>query len=1039
MLDALIAASIRHRAVVLFVAVGMAAGEAMIVSGAPLDVLPDFMPPRVVVQIAAPGMGTLDVEELATRPVERALLGTPRVTSVRSTSSPGLSVVTLLFEDDVDIYRARQQVEERLAGVRGSLATGVSEPELAPISAPIGAVIKLCVTMPEGSSDESLRALRSYGDWVVRPRVLGIRGVSQVTVHGGAVARVEVQPDPPRLHAAEVTLGELRAAVAASSAPGGVGFVESETTRRDVALATRLVIEASGDLATVVDAVAGTAVAVRNGAMLRVGDVADVVEASEPRVGAASYDGRPAIYIQINKLPGEDTLRITRDAESALHDLEARLPPGAQIEPPVFRQADFIETSIEAVARAMGLGALLVTLVLIAFLRRPRLAIISLAAIPLSLLTAACVLTLSGASIDGMTLGGLAIAVGEVVDDAIVDVENVWRRLRENARLPEPRPALDVIRDASREVRGSVVYATIIVIVVLLPVLLLGGVAGRIFSPLAQAYMMSIGASLFVALTVTPALCAVLLPRVATADEDHSALAGWVSSRYARLLRRVVDQPRMVLGTAAALAIVAVGVLPFLGGGFLPSFRERTLVAHLNAAPGISLDEAMRLAGAVDHELRPGVAAHFAARAGRAPLDEDTAPVSRVEADLVLSTSEEDGSDHGEMLGEVAERIEHVPGLGVSVEDFLGERIHEVLSGETAPLVVRVAGPDLKVLRRIARHVATLLASIDGVDGVHVEPQIDIAEVRVVPRRDAMARAGVRPADLAEATTMWEQGLVVAQAQGQDGRVVDIALAGRRSDLGAVPDLPISGLAGVTLPLSALADIRDVPAPAWIQHQGGERRITVGASLASGSASRVTAELSRRLHEIETPNGYHLDLAGDAIARAEAGLRLVLVGALVLLAILVLLAVAFSSMRDAVIVLANVPLGLVGGVAAAALSPEGVSVAGFVGFVTLFGIIARNGIMLVAHTRHLEVEAPEMSAVERVLRAAEERLVPIVMTAATAGLGLMPLAFAWWGPAGSELEAPMARIVCAGLLTSTTLNMLVLPTLYVWLARRTRS
>jgi Cu/Ag efflux pump CusA len=684
----------------------------------------------------------------------------------------------------------------------------------------------------------------------------------------------------------------------------------------------------------------------------------------------------------------------------------------------------------------MGVGALLVTLVLVAFLRRPRLAIISLAAIPLSLLAAAAVLTLMGASIDGMTLGGLAIAVGEVVDDAIVDVENVWRRLRANARLPEPRDALEVVHDASREVRGSVVYATIIVVIVLLPVLMLGGVAGRIFSPLALAYMMSITASLFVALTVTPALCAVLLPRVATAEEEHSALATWVSSRYARLLRRVVEHPRVVLGSAVALAAVALAVLPFLGGGFLPSFRERTLVAHLNAAPGISLDESMRLAGAVGHELSPDVAVHFAARAGRAPLDEDAAPVSRIEADLVLSAGEEADAEHGEMLEEVAERVEHIPGLGVSVEDFLGERIHEVLSGETAPLVVRISGPDLDTLRRIARRVASLLSTIEGVDGVHVEPQIDVAQVRVVPRRDAMALAGVRAADLAEAAAAWEQGIVVAQAQGQGGRVVDITLAGVPRDLGTLGDMPIAGLAGVTLPLGSLADIRDVPAPAWIQHQAGERRITVGASLASGAASHVTDEVARRLHEIETPSGYHLDLAGDAIARSEAGVRLVVVGALVLLAILVLLAVAFSSMRDAAIVLANVPLGLVGGVAAAALSPEGVSVAGFVGFVTLFGIIARNGIMLVAHTRHLDVEAPELAPVERVLRAAEDRLVPIVMTAATAGLGLLPLAFALWGPAGSELEAPMARIVCGGLLTSTVLNMLVLPTLYVWLARR---
>lgn len=1028
--DGLITWSIRHRAVVLLLAVGLMVASLATGSRASLDVLPDFMPPRVVVQTEAPGMGTLDVEETVTRPIERVLLGTPSTTTVRSTSSQGLSVVTLLFEDGVDVYRARQLVAERIELARARLPMGVRAPQLAPISAPIGALLKLCISVDPGTDLAHQRELRAFGDWTLRPRLLAIPGVSQVTVHGGEVERVEVRPDPSRLRARRTSMDELLAGVQGAQAPTGAGFAETATTRLDVKTAARLSLDGS------VSAISDAVVAVRDGLTVRVGDVADVVNAGEPRVGAALYDGRPAIYVQINKLPWADTLTVTASVEAALADLAPRLPSGARVEPPVFRQADFIRTSVWSVSRAMLLGAVLVVLVLVAFLRHGRLAAISLTAIPLSILAAAAALVASGVSINGMTLGGLAIAVGEVVDDAIVDVENVWRRLRENARRDTPRPVLDVVHDASREVRGSVVYATVIVCLVLLPVLLLGGIAGRIFAPLAQAYILAIVASLLVALTVTPAMCAWLLPRLATKEASPTRLATWLLARYRRVLSAAIARPRAVLGSSAVLAIAALITLPFLGGRFLPEFHEGSLIAHVHAAPGASLDESMRLAGRVDAGARPTVASHVSARAGRAELDEDAAPIHRIEMDFVLRPG--DDREWEEIVLDVARRIGQVPGLGFVVEGFLGERIHEVLSGETAPVVVKVVGPDLTELRRLAGEVARVMEETPGLGMVRVEPQIDVPQLRVVPDRAALARAGVRTSELADAVVEWRQGRSVAQLLEPTGRVVDVALAGppalrARSALG---DIPVSTRAMGDVTVSSLATLDEVPAPSLINHEGGERRISIGASASGASLSTVVERLEDRLRQrVHAPPGYRIDLGGEGVARSQAGTRLVVLGVLGLVGIFVLLAVAFGSLRDASIVLLNIPLGLVGGVVAAALTPEGLSVSGFVGFVTLFGIITRNGIMLVAHKRQLDVEAPDEDAVARVLRAAEERLLPILMTAATAGLALLPLAVSFEF-AGSELEAPMALIVCGGLITSTVLNMIVLPTVYVWLERR---
>ena len=1024
-LDALITWSIRRRAIVLIIAAVAAIGGTYITSQAPLDVLPDFTPPRVVIQTEAPGRGTTDVEERVTWPLERVLLGTPETTSIRSSSIAGLSVITMTFSDGAELFRTRQLVTERLQLASGTLPEG-SEPKLEPIAPPIGALLKLCVTSSQPDAARARTELRTFAEWKVKPRLGGIPGIAQVIIHGGLVERFEVRPDPRRMREHAVSLEEIERAAARSQTSIGAGPMTSGEMRSDVTTEARLT------MASAPERLAAAVVALRHGSPIRLGDVADFGPGVELAVGDTTCDGRTGVYIQVMKLPWADTIAATAATEAALADLARELPPGIQIDPPVFRQASFVQTSVRSVARSMAIGALLVVIVLIAMLRSARLAAISLTAIPLSIIAAAAVLVLRGASINGMVLGGLAIAVGEVVDDAIVDVENVWRRLRENAGLSEPRPALDVVHDASREIRSSVVYATAIVCLVLVPVLLLGGVAGRIFSPLAVTYVYAIGASLLVALTVTPAMCAWLLPGIATAEARPSRLALAMTARYARILRRVIEHPRIVVGAALALAVGAAVAIPLLGGGFLPDFHEQSVIVHVNAAPGTSLEETVRIAARFDALVRPELASHVAGRAGRAELGEDPFPVNRLELDVVV------GSDDLEAkVAALRKQLARVPGISFAVEGFLGERVHEILGGETAPIVVEVVGPELEPLRGLAATLAEKIAHLKGVSGVSVEAQVDISELRVRPDPLALAPYGLSPADVAEQVRTWRGGHKVGDILEPDGRLIAIEVAGAAAlrDRAALADLLISTTDGRAVQLSAIARIDDVAVPAAVTHVGGARRIAIGVDADPSAVSKVSAAIDDASRDTSMPAGYRIAVGGEAVARSHAARQLIIVGLLVIVGIVVLLTIAFGRASDAAIVMLNFPLGLIGGVAGALLLPEGLSVAGFVGFVTLFGIIARNGIMLVAHTRHLETEAPDEAPVDRVLRAAEERLLPIVMTAATAGLGLLPLALSL-GSAGSELEAPMAVIVCGGLITSTMLNMLVLPTVYVWLARR---
>lgn len=1027
--DAIIQGSINKRWFVLLGALVLLVAGAWSARGAHFDALPSFAPPIVVVQAEARGLGSTDVERLVTTPLEQTLLSVPDVRNVRSTSAPGLSVVKMTFANDVDVFRARQLVGERLARARQRLPASLPAPRLAPITSPVGAVLRFCYT-DHAENAKTLPALWRFSQWKVKPRLSAIPGVARVTVLGGAAQRIEVRPRFAAMLARGVRLSELRQALAHAQSVTPLGRVTTGSQQQPIHAAGLWPWGRT-------TAIGNTVISESDGLPVRVADVARVTAGAAAPVGAARYDGAPAICLQVDKLPWADTLKLTSAVEATTARLDAQLPPGVQRQPPNLRQADFIRTSLDALARDMAIGALLVVLVLIAFLRSPRLAAISLTALPLSIIAAAIVLLWRGVTINGMTLGGLAIAVGEVVDDAIVDVENIWRRLRQNARSPSPQPALRVIHDASAEVRGAVVYASLIVVAVLTPVIVLGGLAGRIFSPLAQAYALAVAASLLVALTVTPALSAVLLPRLKSVEAGDTRLARWLRGAYDRVLGAVRRRPGRVVLAAAVLGATALVALPLLGGAFLPDFHEGVLIAEVRAPPGTSLDQTTRLGERMGAVLqREAGLTHVVVRAGRATLDQDAAPVNGMELGLVLPKN---GQDPDRIAERVQARLDLLPGVQSDVEGFLGERINEILSGERAPIAVQLFGGDLSALRRAARALVPKLARVKGVRAVNSAALTDAPTLDLSIDDARLDVRGVSRADVIDGVAAWRQGLPVTRVHVPGGFSVPVVIAGSRS-AGApngLGDIPIFTASSAALPLSSFVKVERGAEPATIRHEGGLRVISVNATATSGQLSSVAERIRRLMAGVKLPRGVSWKLAGQAVERQRAGGQLLLTVAMVLAAAFAFLWLAFGSATDAGVVLGGLPLGLGGGVVAALLLPEGLSMAALVGFVTLAGIISRNGIMLVSHKNQLAAARSGEPTEQIVLQAARERLLPILMTASAAFFGLLPLA-ASIGSAGSELEAPMAFIVCGGLLSATVLNLIALPAFYVWRARRSR-
>ena len=1021
MLNRVILWSLQNRLVVLGLALLLFGFGIYSAVKAPLDVFPDFAPPQVVLQTEAPGMSAEEVEQLVTLPLETQLNGTAQLETIRSSSIVGLSVITCVFQAATDIFRARQLVSEKLQLASAHLPMAAGAPQMMPIISNVGIILKISLT----SDKTSLMDLRTLADWTIRPRLLAVPGVAQVTTFGGEVKQYQVIPDPIKLRDYGLTLAEVINAARRANENAGAGFFD--TTQQSMVIQGEGRVHSLGDLENAI-------VVVKNNVPVRIRDVGRVQFGAQYKVGDSSAFGKPCVFLVVNKQPSANTLTATQAAEAALDEVRHALPADVVVDGAIFRQATFIERAISNINSAMIQGGILVIIVLLLFLFSWHAGVISFTAIPLSLLVAILTLQRLGGTINTMTLGGLAIAIGEVVDDAIIDVENVFRRLRENRARENPEPALSVIYHASAEVRGSVVYATVIVALVFLPIFSLSGLAGRIFAPLGYAYIISIVASLFVALTVTPALCYFLLPAVATRSEDTRTV-GFLKRHYHRALHPVLDHPWLVVAFSALLIGGALIVIPFLGGEFLPEFNEGNLILHMNGLPGTSLEESMRVGAIVQDRLRQvPETLKVAQRSGRAELGEDTFGANITELDVNLRESPRVRDD---VIDDVRRHLEGITGFTFNIMQFISERIEETLTGTTATVVVKIFGPDLDVLQSKGTEVRNIMAGIPGVTDLTLEQQTGVPKLLIPFRRDAMAAHGLNSAEVAEAIQTAFFGSKVSDVfeQQKSFELVVRFDPAMTSNIDAIRATLIDTPVGGKIPLADLADIQIVNAPGTINRENAQRRVVVSSNV-NGTLSTVVQEIKKRIGEgIQLPPGYYIAYGGQYEAQTEAFREILLLGTAAVVGIFLLLFLAFRSLRQAILVMSNLPLALVGGVAAVLIASEGeTSVASLVGFVTLLGIATRNGIMLMTHYNHLMIEEDMPFGRDLIVRGAMERLSPILMTALTAGLGLLPLALSAGRP-GRELEQPMAVVIIGGLLTSTLLNMFVLPALYLKFGR----
>ena len=1015
MLSAVVRSSLRHRGIVVALACILLGYGVYSLRQAKYDVFPEFSPPEVVISAEAAGLAPEQVELLVTQPIENAVNGASGVESIRSASIQGLSVVTVLFNGNTDVYRDRQVIGERLSTLAGSLPAGIS-PSLAPLTTSTSIVMVIGLT----SRTQSPMQLRTIADWSVEPRLLAVPGVSKIAIFGGEEKQYQVQIDPSRLAQHDVSVDQIAAAARQATGMFGAGFVTTPNQR--------IVLQGEGQAASAPE-LATSVVLQRDGANLTLGQVATVTEGAAPRLGAASVMTRPAVVLDVSATYGANTLDVTRALDQAIGQLRPALDrQGVSIDASVFRPARFIDTALTNLRTSLLVGGLLVVVVLALFLFNLRTAAISFAAIPLSLLAATVVVERLGYTLNTMTLGGLAIAIGEVVDDAVIDVENIYRRLRENRAAGQPRPVFRVVLDASLEVRSAVVYATFSVILVFLPVLTMSGVAGRIFSPLGVTYIWAILASLLVALTVTPALSMLLLGHGELRRADPPLVA-WLRAGYERVLRRVERHPGVVGGAVALLVFLAVLAIPFLGGEFLPALREGHFIAHMTAVPGTSLDQSMRLGDSVSRALMriPGVR-EVAQRAGRAELSDDYAGThsSEFEVDLrALGARETD-----ETLARIRSTLASFPGAAFSVNTFLTERIDEILSGYTGAVVVNIYGSDLGELDRAASRVARALGATPGARDVQIQSPPGMPQATVRLRPADVARWGLDNAQVLGAVSVAFAGDIVGQIyRGNQVFPVSVILKpADRQSVAAIAALPVRSPQGAYVPLGQVADVFENSGRYMIAHIGARRVQSVTANVSGRDVASFVAAAKQRVSRQALPAGMYVEFAGAAQEQARSQRDLLVHSLMAGIGILLLLSMVMQNARNLMLVLANLPFALVGGIFVAVATGGSLSLGSLIGFVTLFGITLRNSIMLVSHYEHLvSAEGLEWN-MSTAIRGASERVSPILMTALVTGLGLLPLALGSGAP-GREVEGPMAVIILGGLATSTALNLLVLPTL----------
>ena len=1026
----IISKSLRFRYLVIAAAAAMMLYGAGQLRDARVDAFPEFAPPRVEVQTICLGLSSEETEELVTVPLEQALNGVVGLDEVRSASVPQLSSIEMIFKRGTNLLRARQVVQERLATVTRTLPTWAAPPVMRPPLSTTSRVMHVGV-----SSDRmSLMQLSTIAYWKIRARLLRVPGVVNVAIWGERLQQEHVKVDPARMRANQVSLDDVMTATAESLDAGLLRYADfgnvigtggfADTSNQRLGIRHVQPIVTSQDLSRVpIRRTAG-------GSVVSIADVAHVTKGPQPLVGDAVINSGPGLLLVVEKAPGANTVRVTKGVDQAIADLRPGLP-GVQFDAHIFRQADFIEMALDNLTWALLLGCLLVVAVLIAFLFQWRTALISLVAIPLSLMAAVLVLYLRGDTINTMILAGLVIAVGVVVDDAIIDVENIWRRMRERGEATG-RMSPRIILEASLEVRSAIFYATLINVLAVVPIFFLESVTGSFFEPLAFSYALAILVSMVIALTVTPALSLILLSRTPRKRGD-APLVRWLKRGYAAALALVLRRQWPAFAAVALLALAGLFVVRGFGENLYPAFKERDFLSHWITTPGTSHPEQRRIVTQASREMKsiPGVRS-FGSHIGQAFLAEEIVGSNFGENWISVDRH----ADYDKTLERIEETVDAHPGVYHDVQTYLRERIDEVLAGAAEPIVVRVFGSDLKELRRQADRVRTALSGIDGLDDLHTELVADVPEIEVRENLAAARRYGLKPGDVRRAAAVLmsseEVGDIFHGARAYDVHVWSIPST--RNSLTAVRNLPIDTPAGGTVRLHEVATVQVRPTPNVIHRQDTSRRIDIAANTSERSLSQTISDVRARLATINLSEGYHAELLGEAVESEGAHNRLLIFGIAAAIGIFLLLQAAFASLRLALVFFLTLPMALVGGVLAVALTGSTLSLGSYVGFLAVFGIAARNGILLINHCQHLEREEGETFGRGLVLRGAQERLSPILMTALATALALVPLIAAGTIP-GHEIEHPMAVVIVGGLVTSTLVNLFIVPSLYLRFAK----
>ena len=1024
----IVGTSLKLRFVVLVMAAAMMFFGIAQLPNMPMDVFPEFAPPRVEIQTPSLGLSSEEVESLVTVPLEQAFNGVEGLDLMRSKSIPDLSSIELLFKPGTDVLRARQLVQERLQTVLPTMPTWAAPPVMMPPVSTTGRVVKIGLS----SKNVSLVDMSMIAYWTIRARLLRVPGVANVAIWGERIKMPQVQADPARMAEHGVTLEDVKQTTSDALDAGllyystgaviGTGGM-IETPNQRLTIHPLSPIKTSEELAAIPIGDRKKS----DGTPLRLSDVADVKDSTWPLIGDAVVNDGPGLMLVVEKFPWANTLDVTRGVEQALDQLRPGLP-GIEMDSTIFRPADFIQVALDNLTRALILGCVLVMLVLGAFLFEWRTALISLIAIPLSLLAGGVVLYLYGSTINTMILAGFVIAIGVVVDDAIIDVENIVRRLRQHRQEGSARSTASIILEASLEVRQAIIHATVIDAVVLLPIFFMGGLSGAFFQPLAVAYGLAVMVSMLVALTLTPALCLLLLSR-ASIERHNPPLVLWLQRIYEPLLQRIIRRPRPVFVATALIMIVGVAVVPLLGESLFPEFKERDFLIHWITKPGTSAPEEQRIVTQVSRELReiPGVR-NFGSHIGQALLADELNGVNFGENWISVDPK----ADYDKAVSAIEEVVYGYPGLFHNVETYLNERIDEVLTGSSETFVVRIYGSDLHGIHAKADEVEQALKGIPGTVDLHVQLQSEVPQIQVQVKLDEAKRYGIKPGDVRRAAATLMSGEEVGDLF-RDGKAYDVQVwstPATRNSLSSIRSLPIDTPDGKQVRLGDVADVRIAPAQSVIYRENDSRRIDVSGNVRGRDLAATMAEVNNRLQKVSFPLGYHAEVLGEYAERQAAQTRLLIFAVAAAIGVLLILLASFGNLRLAVLGFLTLPSALVGGLLAAYFTGDVISLGSLVGFLTVFGIAARNKIMLINHYQHLERHEGFEFGPELILRGASERLSPILMTALATGLALVPLVLAGDVP-GHEIEYPMAIVILGGLITSTLLNLFVVPSLYL--------